>query len=70
MRDGKRHLGGQLTGRAYDGWYHYARTQGTTVAALLETIGLWLAETDQPGEPWPTLAAQARDLAAERRLGH
>jgi hypothetical protein len=63
-----RHLGAQVSDDAYAGWHGFARIHGTSVAALLEAVGLWLGEQDGPGPPWPMIVATARDLTAQRRL--
>jgi hypothetical protein len=65
---GRRHLGGLVTDDAYQGWHDTARSHGVTVAALLETCGLWLGEQNgRLNEPWEGIVAAARDLAANRR---
>jgi hypothetical protein len=65
---GRRHLGGLVTDEAYQGWHELARVHGVTVAALLETCGLWLSEQNgRLDEPWTDIVARARDLAANRR---
>jgi len=64
----RRHLGGQVSAGAYDGWHDFARVNGVTVAALLEVVGVWLGDQDRPvrrlPEPWRSIMAAARDLTA------
>jgi len=67
----RRHLGGQVSPEAYQGWHDFARIHGINVSVLLEVVGLWLGEQDAPirrfPEPWRSMMARARDLAALRR---
>jgi hypothetical protein len=67
----RRHLGGQVTDAAYNGWHDFARTNGVSVSALLEVVGVWLGEQDRPvgrlPESWRSIMATARNVTADRR---
>jgi len=65
----RRHLGGMVNDESYDGWHHYARIHGVSVAALLEVTGQWLGEQNgRLEDPWAGIVERARDLTSRRRL--
>ena len=60
-----------ISDEAHDGWRNFAAIHGANVTALVEAIGLAMAEfTDQDEEQLPDLARetvqQARRIAAQR----
>lgn len=71
MGDDRRHLGGAITPESYEGWHLFARAHGVSVVALLEGLGLWLAEQDTtPGRlpaPWRSVIAEGRALDSHRK---
>lgn len=71
MPDDRRHLGGLVTAHARDGWHEFAAVHGVDVTALLELLGHWLADQDEPTarlpEPWRSIIPEARALGARRR---
>lgn len=64
-------LGGYLSPEAYDGWHTFAKLHGVTVTALLEVLGLYLAQMDRLNQiPIKRLLETARavgNVRARRR---
>ena len=68
----RRTIAAHLSQESYDALMEYVETNGTTVAALLESIGRVLAMTQQEGRPqrpdWlEAIMEDSRRIAAERR---
>lgn len=65
----RQHLGGPVSPEAHDGWHHFARLHGVSVVALLEQLGLWLAELDDGDlpPPWQDSIVAGRALDGDRR---
>lgn len=55
-----------LSEEAHRGWADLARTQGTTITALMEALGLRLDVMDEPDADWLALVEEARRIHAER----
>lgn len=64
-----RHVGGNLSEEAHDGWHTFARNQGVNVVALLEAFGLKFTTMDEKTrlpEFLRTAVADARTIGYER----
>jgi hypothetical protein len=68
----QRTIAAHLSEESYDALMDYVETNGTTIAALLESIGRTLALTQRGGRPqrpdWlGAIMEDSRRIAAERR---
>lgn len=66
----RQQMHGYVSTEARDGWYRFAAEQGLNVTALMEAIGLILAEQAKPETrlpPWLRhVLAEARAIASSR----
>lgn len=58
-------LSGGVSKEAHDAWHRFATEEGTTVAALMEAVGLHLR--DQRSPIAKAVLREARQIAGERR---
>lgn len=66
----RRQLGAYLSPVAADGWKQFAADHGCTVSALVEAVGLQLANLAPDArlpEFWREAIKQAREISADRR---
>lgn len=65
----RRRITARVSDEAYDGWMEFCRDHGATVSALVEEVGLVLAQQEgrRLSEPWKRLAAHARARSGEMR---
>lgn len=59
-------LHASVSDEARDGWQQFAAAHGVSVTALIEAIGIRLADMEPPGD-WSAIIEEARAIDAERR---
>lgn len=71
MASRRRSIGAYVSPQARDGWRLFAASRGVSVSALLEALGVALAELDEPERRLPPLVREAlqeaRVIDARRR---
>ena len=59
-----------ITEEAHDGWRHFCAMYGTNITAMIEAIGLTMAQLDAPESRLPPMLRatlhESRRIAAER----
>jgi hypothetical protein len=67
----RRQLHGYVSAEARSGWYEFAESQNTNVTALLEAVGLRLAQHSGSGRlpPWLNQIVKDAQVVASARSG-